>query len=485
MMYRNIFRKSAFVALLSGVVAMTFSCKDEEFSPLDEKVLIKEINLEVTPELPLLLGTDSLIKYSVAPDNAFDKGVVWKSTVPDVASVNEEGRITALKEGEAVISAMPAVGYTVTSTITVKVVTEIIHITDITLTNVESLEVYETATLKLQWNTVPDDPTYPGLTWESLTPEVASVNEYGEVKGLAAGTAQIKATATDDKHFSKTFEIKVKPIIPIETLTFVKESDKLGLGEIYVPEVQVTPDDATSSSIQWSSSKPNVLEVDADGRFVAKSYGSADIVAKADYGNGKSVEAVMKVTVSEGFMNDNFSFKSTWKPFNNDPNERYEWIENDGVLSIFPRNDKQYKAVRMKRDGGFEFNVGTYPILAFKVKFPDGVYKASTSLEWYLDVWGSKSDANGKYGENTNKGNRAMEVIDKGDYQVFYADFTQKGLGTSNKFMPTTLTQYDTIELQLWKIWYESSQKGTILVDWVKTFASEKELKDFLKSEKN
>ena len=126
---------------------MTVSCNDDDVSPvLEERVLVKEINLEVTPELPLLIGTDTLIKYTIGPDEAFNKEVVWKSTVPDVATVDAEGRITAVKAGSTVISAKPAVGYSVTSTINVKIVNEIIHITDINLTN-EDLEVFVTSTL--------------------------------------------------------------------------------------------------------------------------------------------------------------------------------------------------------------------------------------------------------------------------------------------------------------------------------------------------
>ena len=76
----------------------------------------------------------------MGPDEAFNKELVWKSTVPDVATVDAEGRITAISAGSTVISARPAVGYSTTSTINVKVVNEVIHIADINLTN-EELEV--------------------------------------------------------------------------------------------------------------------------------------------------------------------------------------------------------------------------------------------------------------------------------------------------------------------------------------------------------
>ena len=126
---------------------------------------------------------------------------------------------------------MPAVGFAVTSTVEIKVVDEIIFIEDINLDMTENeLEVYETASLQLRWQTIPSDPTYPTLKWESLTPEIATVTEDGVVKGVKAGTARVKATATDGKHFTKEFTITVKPIIFIDTLSYVKESDKLSLG---------------------------------------------------------------------------------------------------------------------------------------------------------------------------------------------------------------------------------------------------------------
>ena len=110
MTYKNILQKGAFATLLAGALVVTVSCNDDDVSPvLEERVLVKEINLEVTPELPLLIGTDTLIKYTVGPDEAFNKEVVWKSTVPDVATVDAEGRITAVKAGSTVISAKLAV----------------------------------------------------------------------------------------------------------------------------------------------------------------------------------------------------------------------------------------------------------------------------------------------------------------------------------------------------------------------------------------
>ena len=72
----------------------------------------------------------------------------------------------------------------------------------------EELEVYETSSFQLRWQTIPSDPTYPTLKWESLTPEIATVTEDGVVKGVKAGTARVKATATDGRRLLKSLKLQ-------------------------------------------------------------------------------------------------------------------------------------------------------------------------------------------------------------------------------------------------------------------------------------
>lgn len=69
---------------------------------------------------------------------------------------------------------------------------------------------------------------------------------------------------------------------------------------------------------------------------MAKAYGNAVITALADYGDGKPVKATMSVNVSEGLMNDQFTVENIWQPFGNFTHREFEWMENDGVLRIFP-----------------------------------------------------------------------------------------------------------------------------------------------------
>ena len=53
----------------------------------------------------LFVGNETTITATVLPENAGNKNVLWSSSNPDIASVNEEGVVTALNPGNTVIIA--------------------------------------------------------------------------------------------------------------------------------------------------------------------------------------------------------------------------------------------------------------------------------------------------------------------------------------------------------------------------------------------
>ena len=65
--------------------------------------------------------------------------------------------------------------------------------------------------LQLKATVIPDDATQKGVYWTSDTPAVATVDPYGKVTGVAAGTATITATTVDG---AKTASCEVTVIAP-------------------------------------------------------------------------------------------------------------------------------------------------------------------------------------------------------------------------------------------------------------------------------
>ena len=81
-------------------------------------IAVASVTLNKT-ELTLLKGQSETLVATVVPDDATDKAVTWSSSDVSVASVNEEGKVTAIKEGSAIITAKSG-GKQATCVITVK-----------------------------------------------------------------------------------------------------------------------------------------------------------------------------------------------------------------------------------------------------------------------------------------------------------------------------------------------------------------------------
>ena len=87
---------------LTGCLLLASCDQEQEFTTgMPEQQLINSIELEVTSKLPLAVGMDTTIVYKVAPENAANKEVLWVSSNEKVATVSQNGTITALAEGEA------------------------------------------------------------------------------------------------------------------------------------------------------------------------------------------------------------------------------------------------------------------------------------------------------------------------------------------------------------------------------------------------
>ena len=74
----------------------------------------------------LMIGETLSLTAKVLPENASTKTVVWSSNNPDVASVNDEGLVTALTTGTAIISATTTDGTVLSDSATIVVSTPIL-----------------------------------------------------------------------------------------------------------------------------------------------------------------------------------------------------------------------------------------------------------------------------------------------------------------------------------------------------------------------
>lgn len=77
--------------------------KDEPELPADD-IPVESISLNKS-EVKLIEGESEMLIASVKPDNATNKTVKWSSSAPDIATVDSEGKVKAIKKGSATITA--------------------------------------------------------------------------------------------------------------------------------------------------------------------------------------------------------------------------------------------------------------------------------------------------------------------------------------------------------------------------------------------
>ena len=165
--------------------------------------------LSITPETANLhIGENQQLNASVLPDNATNKALTWSTSNSAVATVNENGLVTAVGAGTATITATTVDDSNLTASCTVTVEPNVVLATSIEL-NQTSANVTEGETLQLTATVMPEDATDKTVTWASSDETVATVDQNGLVTAVAAGAATITASTIDGSDFSASCEVTV------------------------------------------------------------------------------------------------------------------------------------------------------------------------------------------------------------------------------------------------------------------------------------
>ena len=153
---------------------------------------VKSVTLNKT-SLEMIAGSaetgTATLTATVAPEYASDKTVFWLTSNEKVATVDDNGKVTAVGSGEAKITATAGGKY---ASCTVKVT---VLVTGITLDKSElSMRVGDNP-VTLVAKVTPEGATDKTVTWRSSNEKVATVDANGKVTSVGNGTATITATA--------------------------------------------------------------------------------------------------------------------------------------------------------------------------------------------------------------------------------------------------------------------------------------------------
>ena len=156
-------------------------------------------------------GETAQIKADLTPSYADNKNITWKSSDEKVATVDKDGKIIAVGNGTATITATTVSGnYTATATVTVNIPEEKPAIDKITMTPDKKTLTKIGESTQINLKIEPENADSSDLIWKSSDEKVAVVDKNGKVTAVGNGTATITVYTKDGKYkTSVTITVKV------------------------------------------------------------------------------------------------------------------------------------------------------------------------------------------------------------------------------------------------------------------------------------
>ena len=212
-------------------------------------------------------------------DNAGGLPVLWSSSAPDIASVNETGLVTAVGKGSAKITAwINGSAY--------KCSVKVTETTPVKEGRTLHLNIGSSKAVKIKGLSKPD--------WqlaEGSEEGIVEIIKGKKIKGKAAGTVTLVSASGD-------YKVDVTVEDPSIVGADAKKPYKLTMDGLTAGDMRSLKLTAVTQDVVFKSNKSNVAfisaEPDADGNYTitARGKGTAKITAKV---NGKSLTITVKV----------------------------------------------------------------------------------------------------------------------------------------------------------------------------------------------
>ena len=253
---------------------------------------VTNISLEEDQITFNVIGEKKQLVAIIAPDDATEKGVTWKSFNEQVCTVSDEGLVTATGIGSTLVTATTVDGG-LTANCIVKVIQ---HVEKVSLNKV-ALELKVNESEQLIANVSPDNADNKTLTWSSSNNQVATVDANGNVQALKAGEAWIKAVSEDNKEAKDSCKVTINQ--PVTEISLSQTNIELSnIGESVQLEATITPEDASDKSVTWKSNNEQVCIVSSTGMVTAIGSGTTVVTATTNDG-GKMAFCIVNVTLQE------------------------------------------------------------------------------------------------------------------------------------------------------------------------------------------
>ena len=261
--------------------------------------LLSGISISNAPQ-SLTIGSSAMLEANVDSDG-YIKYVSWESSDPSVLRVLSNGKVVAVGQGEAVITA--SVGEC-TSSVTITVTGEQPGESGLTGVSLDryTLTLYAGEEAEQLTATLKPEGTEAAIHWTSSNQTAATVSQDGKVTPLSAGVTVVTAAAGD---YRASCIVTVQPKrVRVTGIRFDEPTHTLMMGSTVTLQPIIAPDDATVKNLTWVSSDEQTATVSRTGIVTALAVGETTITATTvDGGYSAEIKIIVTAAAQLGDVN--------------------------------------------------------------------------------------------------------------------------------------------------------------------------------------
>ena len=213
----------------------------------------ESITLDRT-EVTVDAGRNTVVHATVLPQNTNDKRVTWTTSDKNIATVNEQGRVTGVSVGTCDLICTSKVSGKVEAKARVFVNQPVKD-----LTFGPAPVVYVDSKAKLSWNVIPENASNKSVTFQSSDERILKVSSMGVVTGVKAGEATVNAITTDGTNHRA--RLKMTVFQHAENIHMKRQYAYINVKESDTCTAVFEPDKYTNHNMTWESSDPSVATV--------------------------------------------------------------------------------------------------------------------------------------------------------------------------------------------------------------------------------
>lgn len=261
--------------------------------------LLSGVSISNAPQ-SLSVGSSVQLDAAVSPED-YICHISWKSSDNSVLRVLSNGKVVAVGQGEAVITA--SVGEC-TSSVTITVTGEQPGESGLTGVSLDryTLTLYAGEEAEQLTATLKPEGTEATIRWTSSNQTAATVSQDGKVTPLAAGVTVVTAAAGD---YRASCIVTVQPErVRVTGIRFDEPTHTLMMGSTVTLQPIIAPNDATVKNLTWVSSDEQTATVSRTGIVTALSVGETTITATTvDGGYSAEIKIIVTAAAQLGDVN--------------------------------------------------------------------------------------------------------------------------------------------------------------------------------------